>query len=129
MHLPHHRRSRTLADHLFRGLANAFAMGIALEAVILATASTQGVPTTGPGSAAWAQVDQVRASEARLMQKYDCSATGDAGSVTPQSAIVRSPAGRLRVVSFEEGWSVYTERGPAMLVAVCLEPPASGDTR
>ena len=38
MHLPHHRRSRSLGDHLFRGLANAFATGIALEAFILAAA-------------------------------------------------------------------------------------------
>ena len=126
MQLPHHRRSRSLGDHLFRGLANAFAMGIALEAVILATASTQAVPTTGP---AWSQVDQVRAPEARLMQKYDCSATGDAGSVTPQSAIVRSPAGRLRVVSFEKGWSVYTGHGSTTLVAVCLAPVTSGAAR
>lgn len=122
MHLPHHRRSRSLGDHVFRGLANALATGIVLEAVILATAGTHGVPTTGSGSAAWSQVDQPGAPEARLMRRYDCSTTGYDDSVTPQSAIVRSPAGRVRMVSFEEGWSVYTGHSPATLVAVCLEP-------
>jgi hypothetical protein len=124
MHLPHHRRSRSLRDHLFRGLANALAMGIVLEAIILATAGT-GVPPSGSGNAAWSQVDQAGGPEARLMQKYDCSTIGYDDSVAPRSAIVRSPTGRLRVVSFARGWSVYTAHGPATLVAVCLEPPAS----
>jgi hypothetical protein len=128
MHLPHHRRSRSLGDHLFRGLANAFAMGIALEAVILATASGGGPPAES-GQSAWARVDQPSGPEARLMQEHNCSSTGYDDSATPQSAILRSPAGRLRIVSFEEGWSVYTQRGPTTLVAVCLDPLTSGAAR
>jgi hypothetical protein len=123
MHLPHHRRSRTLGDHLLRGLANALAAGILLEAVILATAGTHGVPAAGSGDGAWSQVDQPRAPEVRLIRQYDCSTIGYADSVTPQSAIVRSPAGRVRVVSFDKGWSAYAGNSRATLVAVCLEPP------
>ena len=44
-------------------------------------------------------------------------------SVIPQSAIVRDAAGRLRVVSFAEGWQVFTsDHATKTLVAVCLEP-------
>jgi len=69
MHLPHHRRSRSLGDHLLRGLANALAMGIVLEGVILATAGAHGLPATGSGNAVWSQVDQPSGPEARLMRK------------------------------------------------------------
>ena len=122
MHVPHHRRSRSLGDHVFRGLANAITTGIVLEAVVLATAGTHSVPTTGSGNGTWSQVDQPSVPEARLMRNYDCSITGYGDSVTPQSAIVRGPAGRVRMVSFEKGWSVFTGHSTATLVAVCLEP-------
>ena len=122
MQLRHHRQSRTLGDHLFRALAKAFAIGIVLEAAILATAGTHGVPTSGSGNAAWSQVEQPRSPEAVLMQKYDCSTTGYGHSVTPRSAIVKNPAGEVKVVSFDKGWSVYTGHSTSTLVAVCLAP-------
>ena len=59
MHLPHHRRSRSLGDHLFRGLANALATGIVLEA---RHPARRLAPTVcrrpGRGNAVWSQVDQ-----------------------------------------------------------------------
>ena len=59
MQLPHHRRSRSLGDHLLRGLARAFAAGIGLEAFILAAA---GMPSThtDSGATTWSRVDQAR---------------------------------------------------------------------
>ncbi len=121
MQLPHHRRSRSLGDHLLRGLARAFAAGIGMEAFILAAA---GMPSThtDSGATTWSRVDQVSPPELRLMRKYDCSTTGYGDSTVPRSAIVRSDAGKLRVVSFDKGWDVYTSDSPATLIAVCLEP-------
>lgn len=61
--------------------------------------------------------------ESRLLAAHDCSASGFADA-TPLSAIVRSPRGQLRHVSFDVGWEVYSRHGAAQLVAVCLaEPP------
>ena len=122
MHLPVHRRARTLGDHLFRGLARAFVIGIALEALIITAAGMQDGAPSGSGAAAWARADQASASQVRLMRKYACSTVGYADSVAPQSAIIRSTAGDLRVVSFARGWDVYTGDSPATLVAVCLGP-------
>jgi hypothetical protein len=64
--------------------------------------------------------------ETRLMRRYDCSTTGFAPDADPQSAIVRGAGGKVRAVSFEEGWAVHTAAeqsasGP-VLVAVCLRP-------
>ncbi|MFC6285540.1 hypothetical protein ACFP3Q_06370 [Nocardioides sp. GCM10027113] len=67
-------------------------------------------------------VGQEASPETRLIQRYDCSVTGFGDGRTPQSAIVRTPAGELRVTSFEEGWRVHTGDGPRQLLAVCLHP-------
>lgn len=61
----------------------------------------------------------------RLLDAHSCSTTGFGTEQQPQSAVVRSASGRLRFVDFDTGWRVYTARGAATLVAVCLdEPPA-----
>jgi hypothetical protein len=57
------------------------------------------------------------------MQRFDCSPDGFGDGSTPQSAIVRSERGGLRVVSFERGWEIYTGERPHALVAVCHAPP------
>ena len=36
-------------------------------------------------------------------------------------ALVRTPDGSVRAVSFERGWDVYNGRRPGRLVAVCLD--------
>jgi hypothetical protein len=122
MHLPHHRRSRTLRDHLCRALANALAFGIGLEAVVLATAGAQVPGQAESGTAAWSQQEQPPAAVARLLRRYDCSTVGFGDSEIPRSALIRDAAGRLRMVSFDRGWAVHTGDGRAVLVAVCLEP-------
>jgi hypothetical protein len=63
---------------------------------------------------------------ARLLEVHRCSVTGFGDGRTPRSAIVRSAAGRLRHVTFDAGWRVYTAHGPATLVAVCLDRPGAG---
>jgi hypothetical protein len=121
MHLPIHRRPRTLLDHLLRGLVNAFVAGIATEMVILAGAGTPQADTES-GNAAWSRSDHAPAVVTRLMHRYDCSTTGYGQDVIPQSSIVETLGGRFRVVSFDRGWAVHTGDAPGTLVAVCLEP-------
>ena len=62
----------------------------------------------------------------RALDVHRCSVTGFADGRTPRSALVRSPTGRLRHVSFDTGWRVYTAHGPATLVAVCLDRAPAG---
>jgi hypothetical protein len=118
------RRPRTLGDHLFQGVAKAIVLGIGLEVAILTTAAMQDAAPGGSGPAAWSQVDQPRAAEVRLMQRFACSTDGYGDDVIPRSAIIRDDAtGGLKVVSFARGWEIYTsDRAGLTLVAVCLKP-------
>jgi hypothetical protein len=117
------RRPRTLGDHLVRGVARAFVLGIGLEAVILTMAAMQSEVPDG-SAAAWSRIDQPRLQEARLMERYDCFEEGYPESVIPHSAIVRDDTnGRLRVVSSAQGWQVFTtDDATKTLVALCLRP-------
>jgi hypothetical protein len=122
LHLPLHRRPRSLADYLLRGLMQAFVVGIAAEVAILV--GTGGAPHVDPesGTAAWARSAEAPQVVARMMRQYDCSTTGYAAGVSPRSSIVETVAGRYRLVSFDRGWAVHTGDAPGTLVAVCLEP-------
>ena len=61
-----------------------------------------------------------RPSELRAFDRIRCVTSRG----LPSSAVVTS---QLRHVSFDEGWEVYTRRGAASLVAVCLAAaPAQG---
>ncbi|MDN4171998.1 hypothetical protein QWY28_03490 [Nocardioides sp. SOB77] len=61
----------------------------------------------------------------RVMAEHNCSSTGFAPGTQPDSALVRTTGGRLRIVSFDRGWDVFTGRRPGLLVAVCLDPRAT----
>ena len=56
---------------------------------------------------------------ARLMSAQDCSTRGLGPGTIPGSALVRTGAGEVRVVSFERGWAVNEGNRPGTLVAVC----------
>lgn len=85
----------------------------------LATPPATSPATSGPGYAGY-PVDDSSTRESRLLDRHDCSVTGFSDA-TPLSAVVRTARGRLRHVSFDEGWAVYTRHGAARLVAVCLD--------
>lgn len=55
------------------------------------------------------------------MTRHNCSATGFGAEAVPSSALVRTPQGKLRMVSFDRGWQVFTGEAPGELVAVCLD--------
>lgn len=59
----------------------------------------------------------------RLLAVHGCSPTGFSTDQQPRSALIRSASGRLRHVDFDTGWRIYTARGAAELLAVCLEEP------
>lgn len=63
---------------------------------------------------------------ARLVDRAGlrCSSAGQdtAGS---SAAVIRLPDGRLKAVSFERGWAVYTGERPGTLVAVCASASPS----
>lgn len=39
----------------------------------------------------------------------------------PRSALIRTPTGRLRHVTFARGWSAYRGHAPGTLIAVCTD--------
>lgn len=61
-----------------------------------------------------------------MMTKNRCSYTGFDSSVIPSKAIVRDTTGRNRLVSFDDGWDVFTGKKTGELVAVCLGPEHAG---
>jgi len=54
----------------------------------------------------------------RLMNRYQCSQTGFGSSVIPNSALIHLD-GKVRRVSFDRGWAVFTGEQPGTLMAVC----------
>ncbi len=56
----------------------------------------------------------------RMLEHHRCSTTGFAPEVIPDKAVVTSPSGRTKVVSFDEGWRVFKGEMPGELIAVCL---------
>lgn len=57
-----------------------------------------------------------------MMEQNRCSATGFDRDVIPSTAIVRTPAGDVELVSFDRGWAVFSGEVAGELVAVCLGP-------
>lgn len=105
------------------------------KAAVLASVLTLSVGV-GVGVGATAEQDGPKAEVAvaadsytrvvqRIMDRHQCSTTGFAPETVPASALIRTNQGRLRVVSFDAGWSVFTGERPGSLVALCLgqEPP------
>ena len=58
----------------------------------------------------------------RLMTHNRCSYTGFDAKTVPSTAIVRDVSGHDRLVSFDDGWAVFTGQKRGELVAVCLGP-------
>ena len=61
----------------------------------------------------------------RVMSKNRCSTTGFGPETVPTSALITDNEGKLRMVSFEKGWGVFTGHRPGTLVAVCLAQKAA----
>jgi len=59
-----------------------------------------------------------------IMRHNRCSFTGFDRDVIPSTAIIRTPSGDTKLVSFDRGWKVFTGDLEGQLVAVCLGPKA-----
>lgn len=104
------------------------AVRAAVLASVLALTVTAGLAASGTGGAPDARppaftVDASAPVVQRAISDHRCSTRGFAPGVQPTSALVRTGHGRLRVVSFDRGWEVFTGRRPGLLVAVCLGRP------
>ena len=97
---------------------------LALRATALVLAVLIGMGAYAGGDPA-EQTQRLPAAVQRAVDRHHCSTTGFEKAI-PVSALVRTGAGRLRLVSFDDGWRLYTRHGHTTLVAVCLDPPARG---
>ncbi len=104
------------------------AVKAAVLGAVLALTVTTGVTASGTTAAPDARppvftMDASAQVVQRVMSEHNCSSTGFAPGTQPDSALVRTTRGELRVVSFDRGWDVFTGRSPGLLVAVCLGRP------
>ncbi|HET9420528.1 MAG TPA: hypothetical protein VFO49_05275 [Nocardioides sp.] len=88
------------------GLALALALG--LGATVTDRADQSAAPST--------EVSDSRVN--RLMDRYQCSETGFGSDVIPNSSLIHLD-GRVKRVSFDRGWAVFTGDEPGTLMAVC----------
>lgn len=64
------------------------------------------------------------------IDRHHCSTRGFGPDTIPSSALIRTSAGDLLLVSFDRGWSVYQDPSDqAKLVAVCLDDPPPDTTQ
>ena len=119
-----HRRLPPLGRHVRRGLTQAVGLtAVAGLLVVGGAGAAQVGDREDVGSSDVAAAGVLPKSEAgRLIRRYDCSTVGYDDGSTPRSAIVRGGDGKVRVVTFEQGWDIHTSATRAELVAVCLRP-------
>ena len=109
----------------------AIAVGTAKTLILLAVLAMAfgivGGAATGAGDAGSARLDRAVPEPLgfapvveRAIRRHDCSVVGFDAGVEPRSALVRHH-GRLRHVSFDAGWAVFTGERPGQLIAVCLD--------
>jgi hypothetical protein len=66
----------------------------------------------------------------RAVADHECSYSGyGEGGTVPASALITTPRGVLRKVSFEVGWDVYNGHRPGTLIAVCLDDVDDGSAQ
>jgi hypothetical protein len=98
----------SLAKDFLIGIALTLALGLGLSVTDRADRSS--APAVDPESS----------RAARLMERFECSETGFGSEVIPNSALIHLD-GRVKRVSFDRGWAVFTGDEPGTLMAVCLK--------
>ena len=94
---------------------------LALIATIGIVAATKAASSSRPdvNAAGFSRLDHRPAHQNR------CASSGLATVSKGPQALIRTPRGRLRLVSFERGWAIFTGERPGTLVAVCNLTPRS----
>lgn len=110
-------------------LGVAYALGAAKTLILLVVLAMAfgilGDDLAGSDESATARLDRAPQLQTRsapveqAIRRHDCSVVGFDAGVEPRSALVRR-AGRVRLVSFDDGWAVFTGERPGELIAVCL---------
>jgi hypothetical protein len=119
--LTRHRSPRSLRHHLVQAAGTT-----AVAATVAALLLPDGLDIAGFGLSDDSGTSHSRVqtpTSARvdaLMDRYRCSTEGFGERAIPRSAIVRRADGHVALVSFDRGWEVFQQHGPASLVAVCL---------
>lgn len=103
---------------LHRGLvASKCALVAALA--FFAVSTTSATPTEGITAAQ--EISAPAPGQARLdklISRHDCSLTGFGADVIPGSSLVLKND-KVRHVSFDDGWAIYTGEEPGTLLALC----------
>lgn len=91
-----------------------FVVVSALSASVTQDVTTGGVaaPNTVPAAPAG------RTHLDKLISRHDCSTTGLEADAIPSSSLVLK-GDKVRHVSFDDGWAIYTGERPGTLLAVC----------
>ncbi|GAA4702672.1 hypothetical protein [Nocardioides conyzicola] len=97
-------------------------LGVRAGALSLVVLAGLWAPAHDEGGGSFAVTADPSARVQRMIDRHDCSTTGF-DHADPASALIRSADGRVRLVSFDRGWQVFTRHGAAQLVAVCLDDP------
>ena len=118
METPRHRSERRLTGRAALGALKLVALGGLLSLVVVGGVSTGASEDDDSAQSRSALNDRV---VERAMAAHDCTDTSLVGDSLPESALIRTAAGRVRQVSFEFGWDVYNGRRPGTLIAVCLD--------
>ncbi len=91
----------------------------ALVGLALVLALGLGAPATDRADQSSAPSADVSSSRVdRFMDHYECTETGFGAEVIPNSALIHVD-GRLKRVSFDKAWEVFTGDEPGTLMAVC----------
>lgn len=122
MHVPHASRWARPALQFIRTATTVAALTTLLG---LGTANLLASPQADGGVD---RIGNVTGPLDDLMTANRCSLTGFDRGVIPSTAIVRTPVGDTELVSFDQGWAVFSGEQPGDLVAVCLGPPTTTKT-
>lgn len=85
---------------------------------LLAGGLTVGAPPAGPSAAEQSYERVVRP----VLARHGCHPVAFDAVHGERAALVRTPAGRLQLVSLSHGRAVYDGRRPGVLVGVCTRP-------
>lgn len=114
----------TLARLLTQAVLTTLALTTGGGLLVMGSAGMADAPDRSSPARSTPVSEPVATPESRMIKRFDCSTTGFGPDSDPQSALVRNRHGRVRVVSFDQGWAIHTSRkAEATLVAFCLADP------
>ena len=119
-----HRPRPTLARLLTQAVLTTLAITTGGGLLVMGSAGMADAPDRRAPARSAPVSEPVATPESRLIKRYDCSTSGFDPDAEPQSALVRNRQGKVRVISFDEGWAIHTSRREGVtLVAFCLADP------